>query len=314
MIERDAAIIICSRGREDVLTRLLSDLQRGFAPALAAGGVSHCIWVYAQGYAPEFLARLTRKFGDGTAAGNLVVTPSSRPHTRIGDVVHTAIRAVHDDARYKLAMLMDDDSVYEPHPAVDANIARAACNFVARGHRAYSIKLGTSYALEYQPFVDLAGPIMPFKEKMLWVSREVLDQVLVTPRFRELSIGEDAVIAAVAWLGDPVACFGVYGMATFLHLGYEAAPEFGQGDLPGGYAELMNYEGPRPDIVHGKYDAALRTGVTPYHVMPDVFVAEDHPHYIYNGIRPDVIARLRAAGKLAARSDAPAAPEVDARS
>jgi len=255
---------------------------------------------------------LARQFGDAMAARTLVVTASSRPHARIGDVVHTAIRSVHENARYKLAMLMDDDSVYEPHPAVDANIARAACNFIAQGHRAYSIKLGASYALEYQPFVDPAGPIMPFKEKMLWVSREVLDEVLETPRFRELSIGEDAVIAGVAWLADPGACFGVYGMATFLHLGYEAAPEFGQGDIQddiqGGYAELMNYEGPHPDLVHGKYDAALRTGVTPFHVMPAVFVADDHPHYIYNGIRADVIVRLRAAGKLAVGSELPSAP------
>jgi len=298
MIERDVAIIICSRGREEVLTRLLSDLERGFTPALADAGLSHCAWVYAQGYAPDFLADLGSRFGDAVAAGTLVVNASTRPHARIGDVVHTAIRSVHDEGRYKLAMLMDDDSVYELNPVVDANIGRAARNFIAHRHRAYSIKLGASCTLEYQPFVDLAGPIMPFKEKMMWVSREVLDEVLATPRFRELSIGEDAVIAAVAWLGDPDACFGVYGMATFLHLGYEAAPQFGDGDIQGGYAELMNYDGPRPDAVHGKYDDALRTGVTPYHVMPDVFVAEDHPHYIYNGIRAEVIARLRAAGRL----------------
>ncbi|HEX2727387.1 MAG TPA: hypothetical protein VHN20_16315 [Beijerinckiaceae bacterium] len=298
MIERDVAIVVCSRGREAVLTRLLDDLERAFVPALAAGGLSHCIWVYAQGYAPEFLAGLERRFGAAVAAETLVVSAATRPHARIGDVVDTAIRTVHDGGRYKLAMLMDDDSVYAPHPAVDANIARAARTFIAHGHRAYSIKLGASCALEYQPFVDLAGPIMPFKEKMLWVSRAVLDEVLLTPRFREISIGEDAVIAAVAWLGDPGTCFGVYGMGTFLHLGYEAAPEFGEGDIAGGYAELMNYDGPRPEAVHGKYDEALRTGVTPYHVMPDVFVAEDHPHYIYNGIRAEVIARLRAAGRL----------------
>jgi hypothetical protein len=298
MIDRDVAIIICSRGREDVLTRLLGDLQRGFAPALEAGGLTHCIFVYAQGYTPDFLAGLERRFADAATAQMLVVTASDRPHTRIGDVVHTAVRTVHDKARYKLAMLMDDDSVYDPHPVVDANIRRAARTFIERGHRAYSIKLGASDELDYRPFVDLAGPIMPFKEKMLWVSRPVLDQVLETPRFGELSIGEDAVIAAVAWLSDPEACFAVHGMATFLHLGFERSPEFGDGNIAGGYADLMNAAGPPVDPLHGKYDTALRTGVTPYHIMPAIFVPEDHPHYIFNGIRDEVIVRIRAARQV----------------
>jgi hypothetical protein len=243
---------------------------------------------------------LRREFADAAASGRLVLIPSTRPHARIGDVVHTAVREVHARARYKLAMLMDDDSVYAPDAAVDANLRAAARHFIAGGHRAYSIKLGDSRALAYVPFVDPDGPIMPFKEKMMWVSRPVLDEVLRTPRFTELSIGEDAVVAAVAWLPGPEACFGVYGMATFLHLGYEPAPEFAHDDAKGGYAELMNYDGPRPELTHGKYDAALKSGVTPHHVMPDVFVGEDHPHYIYNGIRADVIARLRAAGRLPA--------------
>ena len=296
MIDRDVAIIICSRGREDVLTRLLSDLQRGFVPALDAGGLTHCIFVYAQGYAPDFLAGLEQQFADAATAQTLVVTASDRPHTRIGDVAHTAIRTVHDKARYKLAMLMDDDSVYASHPDVDANIRRAARTFIECGHRAYSIKLGASYELDYQPFVDLAGPIMPFKEKMLWASRQVLDEVLKTPRFSELSIGEDAVIAAVAWLSDPQACFAVYGMATFLHLGFERPPGFGEGDIEGGYADLMNYQGPSANAVHGKYDAALRTGITPHHIMPGVFVPEDHRHYAFNGIRDEVIVGIRTAG------------------
>ena len=102
MIDRDVAIIICSRGREDVLTRLLSDLQRGFGPALEAGGLTHCVFVYAQGYAPDFLAGLEQQFADAVTAQMLVVTASDRPHTRIGDVVHTAIRTVHEMARYRL--------------------------------------------------------------------------------------------------------------------------------------------------------------------------------------------------------------------
>jgi hypothetical protein len=296
MIERDVAIIICSRGREEVLARLLSDLERGFAPALDAGGLTHSIFVYAQGYAADYLAALDREFAEAVAAGNLVVMRSRRPHTRIGDVVHAAIGEVHARARYKLAMLMDDDSVYDPHAIVDANIRRAARRFIQRGDRAYSIKLGASDELAFEPFVDPSGPIMPFKEKMLWVSRAVLDEVLETPRFPELSIGEDAVIAAVAWLSDPGASFAVHGIASFLHLGYERPPELGEGDIAGGYAELTDHKGPPSEAApHGKFDAALRTGVTPHHIMPEVFVGEDHPHYIFNGIRPEAIARMRAA-------------------
>jgi hypothetical protein len=297
MMDRDVVIIICSRGREDVLARLLSDLQLGFMPALEAGGLTCCIFVYAQGYAPDYLATLEQRFSEAVRAQKLVVTASSRPHTRIGDVVHTAIRTVHASAHYRVAMLMDDDSVYAADPAVDANVRGAARNLIERGHRAYSIKLGGSYELAYRPFVNLADPIMPFKEKMLWVSRQVLDEVLELPRFIELSIGEDAVIAAVAWLGHPNTCFAVYGMATFLHLGFERSPEFGDQDIEGGYADLMNYKGPVAGALDGKYDAALRTGVTPYHILPDVFVPEDHPRYIYNGIRDEVTVVMRRAGQ-----------------
>jgi hypothetical protein len=292
MIECDVAIIICSRGREEVLTRLLSDLEHAFTPALEAGGLSSCILVYAQGYAPEYLDALDRRFADAVQARRLVVIASRRPHTRIGDVFHTAIRMIHDKVRYKLAMLMDDDSVYEPDAIVDGNLRRAARNFIDCGHRAYSIKLGTSRELEYQPFVNPAGPIMPFKEKMLWTSRAVLDEVLAFPRFAELSIGEDVVIAAVAWLADPGRCFAVFGIATFLHLGYEPSEEFG-GEIEGGFAELAKGEDPAPGAVHGKYDEALRSGVIPHHLLPDVFVPEGHPHYIFNGIREEVMLRMQ---------------------
>jgi hypothetical protein len=307
MIDRDVALIICSRGREDALARLLRDLHRAFTPALDAGGLSHCVWVYAQGYAPEYLTRLRQEFALAVTAQNLVVTVSNRPHTRIGEVVHTAIRTLHANVRYRLAMIMDDDSAYDSHAVVDANIRRAARHFIDHGHRAYSIKLGESYELDYQPFVNLAGPIMPFKEKMLWTSHEVLEEVLRTPRFTELSIGEDAMIAAVAWLPDPDACLAVYGMATFLHLGYERSPEFADQDIEGGYAELMNYKGPADVTSHGKYGEALRTGVTPHHIMPDVFVPENHPHYIFNGIRPEVVARMQTAGEAIKCADPTAA-------
>ena len=33
---------------------------------------------------------------------------------------------------------------------------------------------------------------------------------------------------------------------------------------------------------------ALRTRITPYHVLPGVFVSEEHPHYKFNGVRGEV--------------------------
>ena len=57
-MKRDIAIVICSRGREDYLTRLLDDIDRAFAPALEAGGLSVCTFVYAQNYARSYLDAL----------------------------------------------------------------------------------------------------------------------------------------------------------------------------------------------------------------------------------------------------------------
>jgi hypothetical protein len=193
-------------------------------------------------------------------------------------------------------MLMDDDSVYAADETVDANLCAAAQAFLEGGHRAQSIKLGDATTLAFTPFLDPAGPIMPFKEKMLWASRPVLDAVLALPRFPELSIGEDAVIAALAWLPDPAACYGVHGLATFRHLGYEPAPGIPHDDAAGGYAELMGYTGPDPALLHGKYDVALRTGVTPWHVLPDVFVGPEHEHFVFNGVRQEVVRRVMGEG------------------
>jgi hypothetical protein len=128
---------------------------------------------------------------------------------------------------------------------------------------------------------------------MLWVSRAVLDEVLETPRFSTLSIGEDAVIAALAWVGDPAGCFGVYGMGTFLHLGFERPDDLATDDQEGGYAELMGFTG---GTAGTKYDEALRAGVTPFHVLPNVFVSEEHPHYEFNGIRSEVASAMLARG------------------
>jgi hypothetical protein len=47
---------------------------------------------------------------------------------------------------------------------------------------------------------------------------------------------------------------------------------------------------------HGKYDEALRPGVTHWHVLPDVFVGADHPRFIYAGLRADAV-RLTSASQ-----------------
>ncbi|HEV2560190.1 MAG TPA: hypothetical protein VGU45_16325 [Microvirga sp.] len=288
MIRRDIAVLICSRGRKEVLARLLADLQGGFLPALGEGGLTASVLVYAQGYSAADMTDLERAFAGAVARQDLVLMTAERPHDRIGDVVRSAVERMRETTTCRLAMLMDDDSTYDADPLVDANLRDAARAFIAQGHRAYSIKLGSGRELAYGPFLNPDDPIMPFKEKMMWVSPAVLDAVLGLPRFSELSIGEDAVIAALAWLADPQACLAVHGLATFLHLGFEQAS--GE-DVPGGYADLMKYD-PRSGAEHGKYDAALRTGVTPFHVMPDVFVPEDHPRFIFNGVRKSLVDKL----------------------
>ncbi len=288
MIRRDIAVLICSRGRKEALARLLADLQGGFLPALGEGGLTASVLVYAQGYSAADMTDLERAFAGAVAREDLVLMTAERPHDRIGDVVRSAVERMREATTCRLAMLMDDDSTYDADPLVDANLRKAARAFIAQGHRAYSIKLGSGRELSYGPFLNPDDPIMPFKEKMMWVSPEVLDRVLALPRFAELSIGEDAVIAAMAWLADPKACFAVHGLATFLHLGFEQP---GGDDVPGGYADLMAYD-PSSGAEHGKYDAALRTGVTPFHVLPDVFVPEDHPRYIFNGVRKRLVDTL----------------------
>lgn len=288
IVSCDVAIVICSRGREACLTRLLGDLRDSYAPALLAGGLTSTVWVYAQNYPAPYLARLNETFAAMIGAGALTVIEARRTHRRIGEVALAAFAAVQARCAYRLAMLMDDDSVYAPDPQVDLNLRRAARRFVDEGHRAYSIKLGTADVLSFGPFVTPPAAIMPFKEKMLWVSREVLDEILALPRFAELSIGEDAVIAAMAWLGGPHSCFAVHGLASFLHLGFE-----GGETVEGGYADLVGHSD--PGSPNGKYEEALRRGVTPHHVLPDVFVPDTHPHYEYNGIREEAIAAMLGA-------------------
>lgn len=300
-IVSDVAIIIYSRGREACLARLLGDLVAGFTPALDAAGLTSCIWVYAQGYGVAYLDSLSRRFADQVAARELVVIPSTGLHLRIGEVAQAAIAAVHARSRYRLAMLMDDDSVYAAHPLVDGNLGEAARRFLEESHRACSIKLGGGEELRYGPFVDLAAPIMPFKEKMLWASRAVLEEALALPRFAELSIGEDAVIAAVAWLAEPRSCFAVHGMATFLHLGFEG--EGDGGEIAGGYADLTRPPDPSEAAPRCKYDEALRSGITPHAIMPDIFVPKGHPHYAFNGVREEVAARVRAEGERCPSSE-----------
>lgn len=297
MLTRDIAIFICSRGREEYLTRLISDMERAYIPALAAGGLSACAYVYAQNYSAGYLGALRRDFAPAIAAGRLVIVEAPHPHASIGEVFVAAITALHARIDYRLAMLMDDDSLYRSEPQVDENLRQAARTFLTRGDRAYSIKLGQGRALEYWSFIDPDGPIMPFKEKMLWVSRGVMEEALSFPRFGDLSVGEDVVLSALAWRGDAARCFGVFGIATFLHLGFEPDGETVTPPIPGGYGELMGYEeGVSPPSELGKYERAFVSGVTPYKVMPDIFVPPEHPHHTISGIQPAAVARYNVGG------------------
>ena len=160
----------------DYLSRLLDDIDRAYAPVLEKGGLSVSIFVYAQNYARSFLDELARRFAASIASSRLIIAEPRRPHSRIGDVHVGAIEALHALVDYRLAMLMDDDSLYRPEPQVDANLLQAARDFISNRDRAFSIKLGQSRALEYWPFINVEGPVMPFKEKMLWVSKEVMDE------------------------------------------------------------------------------------------------------------------------------------------
>lgn len=291
----DIAIILCSRGREDLLSQLLDDLMTGFCPALEAGNMSAGVHVYAQAYSADYLAALEARFASAVAEGRLTLLRQQRPHKAIGDVHHAALSAVHERSEYRLAMLMDDDSRYRPAPDIDENLRRAARAFLANDARAFSIKLGPGRTLEFWPFVDPAGPVMPFKEKMMWVSRAVVTEALALPAFAGLQVGEDAVLAALAWRGGPEKCFGVLGIATFLHLAFEPDEEPTCAPLTGGYGALVEeVSGAHAHLEHGKYDAALRSNATPHHLLPDVFVGPDHPMFIYNGIRPEAVTRLGA--------------------
>ena len=69
------------------LARLLDDLHGAFLPALAAGGLSASVWVYAQGYPAAYLEGLRERFAGGRS---LRVIAAERPHRRIGDVVALA--------------------------------------------------------------------------------------------------------------------------------------------------------------------------------------------------------------------------------
>jgi hypothetical protein len=291
-LRRDIAIFVCSRGREDLLTQLLDDIDKGFAPALEAGGLSVCTFVYAQAYRPSFLVSLRQRFAASLASGRLIIAEAAAPHTRIGDVFATAAAILHAGVDYRLAMTMDDDSVYRAAPDIDANLRQSARDFIDRGDRAFSIKLGPARKLEYAPFIDPAGPIMPFKEKMLWVSRAVMEEALVWPAFADLDVGEDVVLAAIAWRGGAGRCFGVFGIATFLHLAFETNERADAAPMTGGYGELVGYVEGEPAVDDlGKYGKAFRGGIVPFSIMPEIFVGPEHPHHTISGIRPEAVAR-----------------------
>ncbi|MGL5363682.1 MAG: hypothetical protein ACRDBH_12435 [Bosea sp. (in: a-proteobacteria)] len=289
-MNHDIAIVICSRGREQHLARLLDDIEQAYAPALAAGGLSTCTFVYAQNYAPTYLKGLEQRFAGSIAEGRLILAVPERAHSCIGEVFTSAIAALHARVDYRLAMSMDDDSLYRADPQIDANLAQAAREFLDNEARGFSIKLGQARELEYWPFIDRQGPIMPFKEKMLWVSRDVMDEALAWPAFATLDVGEDAVLAALAWRGGAERCFGVYGIASFLHLSFEPDEVPDAAPIAGGYGELVDYvEGRDLDPELGKYGKAFRGGVVPFTVMPEIFVGPEHPHHTISGIRPEAV-------------------------
>jgi hypothetical protein len=290
---RDIVILVCSRGREKVLSRLIDDLASAFIPALEGGGFTATAVVYAQVYPAGYLAGLAARHAAAIAAGKLAIAAATRMHSRIGDVVATAIETMNARYSWRLCMLIDDDSLFTPDAAVEENLCRAVRLFLDGGYRSFSIKLGQGREFAVGPFIDPQGPIAPFKEKMIWASPAVLDEALALPGFRDLSIAEDTVITALAWRKAPELCRAVHGIASFVHFGAEAAPGVDGGDIGGGYADLVGFTGPPTEAApHGKYDAALREGVTHWHVMPDVFVGPEHPHFIYAGIRSDLARRL----------------------
>jgi hypothetical protein len=126
---------------------------------------------------------------------------------------------------------------------------------------------------------------------MLWVSRGVMEEALAFPHFAELNVGEDVVLSALAWRGDAARCFGVFGIATFLHLGFEPDEE-APATLSGGYGELVGHiEGQESDPDLGKYAKAFRGGVVPHSVMPEIFVGPEHPHHTISGVRSEAVAR-----------------------
>lgn len=304
-LPRDIAILIYSRGRQDMLARLVDDLTCAYMPALAAGGLSVTALVYAQNYAPAYLAGLARRHAEAIAAGRLILVEAGQAHATIGDVFLGAARALHERVDYRLAMLMDDDSLYRGSDDGDANLREAARTFLDRDARACSIKLGPGRALAYCPFIDPAGPIMPFREKMIWASRAVMEEALAFPRMAELQVGEDVVLTALAWRGGAEHCFGVFGIAGFLHLAFEADDETPAGPIGGGYGELVGHDetAPQADDL-GKYGPAFRGGVVPHSVLPEIFVGPEHPYHTISGIRPEAVARYHRDGVPPARRTA----------
>jgi hypothetical protein len=291
-LKRDIAILIYSRGRESLLARLIDDLDRFYMPALEAGGLSVCAFIYAQNYSRAYLDGLRQRHAAAAAAGRLILCQAERPHSCIGEVFLAAADAMHARLDYRLAMLMDDDSLYRADAQVDANLRDTARLFLAAGDRAYSLKLGPARVVEYWPFIDPKGPIMPFKEKMLWVSRVVMEEALAFPAFATLAVGEDVVLAAIAWRGGAEKCFGVFGLGTFLHLGFEPDEENAGLAMGGGYGELVGYdETKHGDPELGKYGAAFRGGIVPHTVLPEIFVGPEHPHHTISGINPEAVAQ-----------------------
>lgn len=288
----DVVFMVCSRGRADMLTRLVTDINYYLAPAVIASGLSYCVSVYAQDYASDWLT----EFDDSFDFPLFVENAGGTIHTTVGNVVQTGVQLLdkqmeskvgHSLFKSKVIVMVDDDSIFVGDARVNSNISRALKEFIDKQHTLYSVRLGSSTTFEMLPLLDASYPVMPGKEKMQWVRPDILMAAITHPRFSDLTIGEDAIVSTVAWTNDPKLCFSLYGIGTFIHLGLEGHLSPVTFELANGLESL-----PEPD-----------EHFTPQKMLPDIFVPELHPLHAYYGVRPEVIERMKTHGRSTVNFD-----------
>ena len=287
----DVVFLLSSRGRPEMLKRVIESVHRFFIPAVTAAGLTYAMGVYAQDYASDWLDDL-----DAEQDFPFFVVRCDTIHLTIGNIVQTAVQtidqAMEKKAGYslfksKVVIMLDDDSIFSGDARVNANVTRALKKFIADQHLLYSVRLGPSTSFELLPLVDASYPVMPGKEKMQWVRPDVLMGAITHPKFSDLTIGEDAIVSTVAWTTDPKLCFSLYGVGTFIHLGLEGHLSPINFELIGGLEAL-----PEPTEHFG-----------PQRMLPDIFVPETHPLHDYYGVRPEVIERMKQHGVSTVKFD-----------